>query len=44
MKKHKLTPVEEALIVLAQYVQGCPYSSNKVEKHILDILGLEKKK
>ncbi len=41
-KERKLTPIEEALIVLAGYVECNPFEDYKVQKHIADILGLEK--
>jgi hypothetical protein len=40
-KEHKLTPVEQAIIVLAKAIECCPLNEYLVVEQILDILDLE---
>ncbi len=44
VKWEDFTPVERAIIVLAQYVQRCPYNGYRVEQAVLDELGYEREK
>lgn len=41
MEKDELTPVEKALIILAEHIERCPYNEYKVMQEILNELEIE---
>lgn len=42
MEKDELTPVERALIILAEHIEYCPYNEYKVMQEVTEALGLER--
>lgn len=41
MEKSELTPVERALIILAEHAERCPYNGYKVMQEVLNELEIE---